>query len=63
MLSPSVAAPPHPTPPETIAEALDHIGPLHGMPFEIASGSRVTATSASPTPATSYLKRAHPPNT
>jgi signal transduction histidine kinase len=34
MLSPSVAAPPHPTPPETIAEALDHIGPLHGMPFE-----------------------------
>jgi len=34
MLSPSVTAPPHPTPPETIAEALDHIGPLHGMPFE-----------------------------
>jgi signal transduction histidine kinase len=34
MLSPSVTAPPHPTPPETIAEALDHIGPLHGMTFE-----------------------------
>jgi signal transduction histidine kinase len=34
MLSPSVTAPPHPTPPETIAEALNHIGPLHGMPFD-----------------------------
>ena len=34
MLSPSVTAPPRPTAPESIAEALDHIGPLHGMPFE-----------------------------
>ncbi len=34
MLSPSVAAPPHPTPPEIIAAAIDHIGPLHGLPFE-----------------------------
>jgi signal transduction histidine kinase len=34
MLSPSVTAPPHPTPPETIAEAILHIGPLHGLPFE-----------------------------
>jgi signal transduction histidine kinase len=34
MLSPSVTAPPHPTPPETIAEAIDRIGPLHGLPFQ-----------------------------
>jgi signal transduction histidine kinase len=34
MLSPSVTAPPQPTPPETIADALDRIGPLHGLPFE-----------------------------
>ena len=34
MLSPSVTAPPQPTPAETIAEAINHIGPLHGLPFE-----------------------------
>jgi signal transduction histidine kinase len=34
MLSPSVTAPPHPTPPETIAEAIDHIGPLNGLSLE-----------------------------
>jgi signal transduction histidine kinase len=34
MLSPFVAAPPQPTSPETIAEAIDRIGPLHGLPFE-----------------------------
>ena len=34
MLSPSVTAPPQPTPAETIAEALNHIGPLHGLTFE-----------------------------
>ena len=34
MLSPAVIAPARPTPVETIAEALDHIGPLHGLPFE-----------------------------
>src|SRR5580658_1113876 len=34
MLSPAVTAPARPTPVETIAQALDHIGPLHGLPFE-----------------------------
>ncbi|HEV2324166.1 MAG TPA: ATP-binding protein [Terracidiphilus sp.] len=34
MLSPAVTAPPSPTPVEEIAEALDHIGPLTGLPFE-----------------------------
>ena len=34
MLSPAVTAPPHPTPPESIAEAINHIGPLHGLSFE-----------------------------
>jgi signal transduction histidine kinase len=34
MLSPAVTAPANPTPAETIAEAIDHIGPLHGMSFE-----------------------------
>ncbi|MGB6690781.1 MAG: ATP-binding protein [Terracidiphilus sp.] len=32
--SPVIAAPATPTPPEEIAEALDRIGPLHGLPFE-----------------------------
>ncbi|HVN92648.1 MAG TPA: ATP-binding protein [Terracidiphilus sp.] len=34
MLSPTVTAPDTPTPPEEIAEAIDNIGPLHGLPFE-----------------------------
>jgi len=34
MLSPTVVAPATPTPPEEIAEAIDNIGPLHGLPFE-----------------------------
>jgi len=34
MLSPPVVAPATPTPPEEIAEAIDNIGPLHGLPFE-----------------------------
>jgi signal transduction histidine kinase len=34
MLSPAVVAPASPTPVEEIAEALDRIGPLHGLPFE-----------------------------
>jgi len=34
MLSPTVVAPATPTPPEEIAEAIDDIGPLHGLPFE-----------------------------
>jgi len=34
MLSPAVSAPPTPTPVEKIAEALDRIGPLHGLPYE-----------------------------
>jgi signal transduction histidine kinase len=34
MLSPAVLPPVTPTPAEEIAEALDHIGPLHGLPFE-----------------------------
>jgi signal transduction histidine kinase len=34
MLSPAVIAPVSPTPPEEIAEAIDHVGPLHGLPFE-----------------------------
>jgi signal transduction histidine kinase len=34
MLSLAVTAPATPTPPEEIAAALDHIGPLHGLPFE-----------------------------
>jgi signal transduction histidine kinase len=34
MLSPAATAPASPTPVEEIAEALDRIGPLHGLPFE-----------------------------
>jgi len=34
MLSPAVTSPPTPTPLEEIAEALDRIGPLHGLPFD-----------------------------
>ena len=34
MLSPTAVAPATPTPPEEIAEAIDNIGPLHGLPFE-----------------------------
>jgi signal transduction histidine kinase len=34
MLSPAVTAPASPTPVEEIAEAVDHIGPLHGLPLE-----------------------------
>jgi signal transduction histidine kinase len=34
MLSPAVIAPPSPTPVEEIAEALDRIGPLNGLPFD-----------------------------
>jgi signal transduction histidine kinase len=34
MLSPAVTAPAVPTPQEEIAEALDHISSLHGLPFE-----------------------------
>ncbi len=34
MLSPAVTAPATPTPVEEIAAALDHIGALHGLPFE-----------------------------
>jgi signal transduction histidine kinase len=34
MLSPAVFPPVTPTSIEEIAEALDHIGPLHGLPFE-----------------------------
>ncbi|HEV2135594.1 MAG TPA: ATP-binding protein [Terracidiphilus sp.] len=34
MLSPAVVAPASPTPVEEIAEALDRIGPLNGLPFE-----------------------------
>jgi signal transduction histidine kinase len=34
MLSPAVIAPPCTTAAEEIAAALDHIGPLHGLPFE-----------------------------
>jgi signal transduction histidine kinase len=34
MLSSAVTSPTSPTPVEEIAEALDHVGPLHGLPFE-----------------------------
>ena len=34
MLTPSVVAPTNPTSPETIAAAVERIGPLHGLPFE-----------------------------
>jgi hypothetical protein len=34
MLSLAVVPPVTPTPVEEIAEALDHIGPLHGLPLE-----------------------------
>jgi signal transduction histidine kinase len=34
MLSPTVVAPATPTPPEEIAEAIDNISQLHGLPFE-----------------------------
>jgi len=34
MLSPAVTSPATPTPAEEIADALDRIGPLHGLPFE-----------------------------
>jgi signal transduction histidine kinase len=34
MLSPAVIAPASPTPLEEVAEALDRIGPLNGLPFE-----------------------------
>ena len=34
MFSPAVTAPATPTPVEEIAAALDHIGPLHGLPLE-----------------------------
>jgi signal transduction histidine kinase len=34
MLAPTVTSPACPTPPETIAEALDHIVPLQGLPME-----------------------------
>jgi signal transduction histidine kinase len=34
MLSPAVTAPACPTAPEVIAEAIERIGPLHGLPFE-----------------------------
>jgi signal transduction histidine kinase len=34
MLSPTVVAPATPTPLEEVAEAIDNIGPLHGLPFE-----------------------------
>jgi signal transduction histidine kinase len=34
MLSPAVTSPATPTPVEEIAEAVDHIGPLHGLPLE-----------------------------
>ena len=34
MLSPAVISPATPTPIEEIAEAIEHIGPLHGLPLE-----------------------------
>lgn len=34
MLSPAVTTPACPTPVEEIAAALDHVGPLHGLPYE-----------------------------
>ncbi|MGD0155987.1 MAG: ATP-binding protein [Terracidiphilus sp.] len=34
MFSPAVVAPATPTPPEEIADALENIGALHGLPFE-----------------------------
>ena len=34
MLSPAVTSPASPTPVEEIADALDRIGPLHGLPFD-----------------------------
>src|SRR5580692_1366982 len=34
MLTPAVTAPPTPTPPAAIAAAIDHIGPLSGLPFD-----------------------------
>jgi CRP-like cAMP-binding protein len=34
MLAPTVTPPATPTPLEEIAEAIDHIGPLHGLPLE-----------------------------
>ena len=34
MLSPAVTPPACPTPVETIAEAINRIGPLHGLPLE-----------------------------
>src|SRR5271166_5486005 len=34
MLSPAVTSPASPTPAEEIAEAIDRIGPLHGLPLE-----------------------------
>jgi len=34
MLSPTVTPPSCPTPAETIAAALDRVGPIHGLPFE-----------------------------
>ena len=43
MFSPAVTAPATPTPVEEIAAALEHIGPLHGLPLKTACGSRATA--------------------
>src|SRR5580658_3658020 len=34
MLAPVLKSPEFPTPAEEIAEALDHVGPLHGLPLE-----------------------------
>jgi len=34
MLSPAVTPPACPTPVDTIADAIDRVGPLHGLPFE-----------------------------
>jgi hypothetical protein len=63
MLSPAVTSPATPTPVEEIAEAVDHIGPLHGLPSKIASGWPARARRSLPTQATCSSKRALRPQT
>jgi len=56
--SPALAAPPTPTPPEEIAEAIERIVPSTGCPSKTVSGLPVTARRSSPSPATSFMKKA-----
>ena len=62
MLSPTLTAPACPTPAETIAAALDRVGPAcKGCRLKIASGSPSTARKSSRNPETSFSKKASLP--